>query len=136
MNARCFVLCALALAAQAGRAATNPYERQLDRHLAVLRSGAAPLRARAAEALGFLRAYRAQPALVERLRDDAPAVRRNAALALAWCGGRHAVQPLLAARHAPTWKIAFAVVVLAVIFYRHWENIKRLFSGKEPLIRQ
>jgi glycerol-3-phosphate acyltransferase PlsY len=43
---------------------------------------------------------------------------------------------VLAAREAPTWKIAFSVLVLALIVYRHWKNVKRLFSGKEPLVRR
>ncbi len=43
---------------------------------------------------------------------------------------------ILAAQNAPDWKIAFAVAVLAAIVYRHWENLKRLFSGKEPLVRR
>ncbi len=43
---------------------------------------------------------------------------------------------ILAAQNAPAWKIAFAVAVLAVIVYRHWGNVKRLFTGKEPLVRR
>ena len=43
---------------------------------------------------------------------------------------------ILAVRNAPHWKIAFAVAVLAVIVYRHWGNVKRLFIGKEPLVRR
>jgi len=43
---------------------------------------------------------------------------------------------LLAVRDAPDWKIAFAAAVMAVIIYRHWKNVKRLFTGKEPLVRQ
>jgi glycerol-3-phosphate acyltransferase PlsY len=43
---------------------------------------------------------------------------------------------ILAARDAPDWKIAFAAVVGAVIIYRHWKNVKRLFTGKEPLVRR
>ena len=43
---------------------------------------------------------------------------------------------ILAAQNAPAWKIAFAVAVLAFIVYRHWENVKRLFTGKEPLVRR
>jgi glycerol-3-phosphate acyltransferase PlsY len=43
---------------------------------------------------------------------------------------------ILTAQNAPDWKIAFAVAVLAAIVYRHWENLKRLFSGKEPLVRR
>jgi len=43
---------------------------------------------------------------------------------------------VLAAREAPDWKIAFAAAVMAVILYRHWGNVKRLFTGKEPLVRR
>jgi glycerol-3-phosphate acyltransferase PlsY len=43
---------------------------------------------------------------------------------------------ILAARDAPDWKVAFAAAVAAVIIYRHWANVKRLFSGKEPLVRR
>ncbi|MHC4701045.1 MAG: HEAT repeat domain-containing protein, partial [Planctomycetota bacterium] len=52
-------------------------------------------RAGAAEALGFLRAYSAEQPLIERLGDRSPAVRRQAAMSLCWCGGREAVVPLL-----------------------------------------
>jgi glycerol-3-phosphate acyltransferase PlsY len=66
-------------------------------------------------------------------------------IAIVYFGRRASVGSLLAmlaypiilvAQNAPAWKIAFAATVLAVIVYRHWGNVKRLFIGKEPLIRR
>ena len=94
---------ALGLLSLAGAGQPGPYERQVAQHLANLGAERPAARARAAEALGFLRAYAAESAVAERLGDDAPEVRRQAALALAWCGGRAAVPPLLAALGDPDW---------------------------------
>ena len=76
---------------------SGPYDRQVADGLAKLESDSPATRAGAAEALGFLRAYAAQQALVERLGDRSVEVRRQVAMALAWCGGRKAIPPLLAA---------------------------------------
>ena len=65
------------VAAAAGPASQNPYDRQVDGYLAMLRSGTATARARAAEMLGFMRAYRAEPALMGALANDSPVVRRR-----------------------------------------------------------
>lgn len=99
---RLLALCALPLlsgflsaAEPAQPAAPGPYERQIAEQVAKLDDPSPPARARAAEALGFLRAYAAQPALLTRLRDDASEVRRQAALSLAWCGDRASIEPLL-----------------------------------------
>jgi len=90
----------------------EPYNRQVRENLTALRSTSPAVRGRAAEALGFLRAYAAEPALAERLRGDrSPEVRRNAALALAWCGGRTAVPPLLTALDDRDWLVAQAAHV-------------------------
>ena len=71
--------------------------------MAELESGSPPVRVRAAEALGFLRARKAEAALVSRLRDPSPFVRQQAAMALGWCGGRKAMPPLLAALDDEDW---------------------------------
>jgi len=92
--------------------AAGPYGRQVREQLVRLEGESPAARARAAESLGFLRAYAAEAALAERLRDDrSPEVRRNAALALAWCGGRGAVPPLLAALDDRDWLTAQAAHV-------------------------
>ncbi len=103
-----FVCAPLALLAVAGSTALaetagGPYDRQVAEHLAQLEHDAAEQRAWAVEALGFLRAYRAEGALVERLGDESVEVRRQAAMALAWCGGRKAVEPLLDALDDDDW---------------------------------
>jgi HEAT repeat protein len=85
--------------------AAKPYERQIHEHRAQLRAQEPDARARAAEALGFLRAYPAADALALTLADESPAVRRNAALALAWCGGRAQVPALLAALDDVDWSV-------------------------------
>ncbi|MBM3892332.1 MAG: hypothetical protein FJ388_24720, partial [Verrucomicrobia bacterium] len=76
-------------------AAPGPYERQIAEHTAKLGDVLPIVRARAAEALGFLRAYAAEAALMARLNDPAPEVRRQVVMSLGWCGGRASVAPLL-----------------------------------------
>jgi HEAT repeat protein len=87
----------------AGADGHNPYEQQVAENLAKLDSDQPLLRKAGAEALGFLRAYRAETALIARLRDPDAEVRREAALALAWCGGRQAIPPLMKALDDPHW---------------------------------
>ncbi len=100
-----------------GRLATSddspcgPYERQIAEHISRFQSDASAVRAAAAEALGFLRAYAAEEALIERLGDESVDVRRQAALALAWCGGREAVDPLLGALDDRDWFVRQAAHV-------------------------
>jgi hypothetical protein len=75
--------------------AQGPYDCQVARQLQRLDSGEAKVCAGAAEALRFLRAYSAEQALVERLDDESADVRRQAAMALAWCSSRRCVARLL-----------------------------------------
>ncbi len=96
---------------RAGERARNPYDRQAGEQVQALSAGDAAVRAGAAEALGFLRAYGAEPQLTDLLGDKAGAVRREAALALAWCGGRASVEPLLAALDDRDWSVAQAAWV-------------------------
>ena len=86
----CFILMAVkpSLAAANPR---NPYLAMVDQQIAKLKSESPMMRAGAAEALGFLRAYRAEEWLIGRLCDPSPLVRRQAIMALAWCGGRPSV---------------------------------------------
>lgn len=81
----------------------GPYDRQVAEHVARLGAEQAKVRAGAAEALGFLRAYEAEPALLERLIDPSAEVRRQVAMALAWCGGRSSVTSLLQALDDEDW---------------------------------
>jgi len=81
----------------------GPYNAQLGENLYKLGAESPTARAGAAEALGFLRAYMAEAALINRLDDPSPEVRRQVAMALAWCGGRSAVAPLLAALDDEDW---------------------------------
>ncbi|MDR1924857.1 MAG: HEAT repeat domain-containing protein [Planctomycetaceae bacterium] len=62
-------------------------------------------RARAAEALGYMRAYKAENFLIAALADEAAEVRRNAALSLAWCGSRSALKPLLKVLDDSDWTV-------------------------------
>jgi len=100
-----------------GRLATShdspcrPYDRQVAEQIAGLRSDSPVVRTAAAEALGFLRAYSAEEALIERLGDESRDVRRQAAMALAWCGGRKAVGPLLGALDDRDWFVRQAAHV-------------------------
>ena len=83
----------------------GPYDRQVAQNVAKLGAESESVRAGAAEALGFLRAYTAEAALIARLADRSPRVRRQAAMALAWCGGRKAVGPLLKALDDSDWLV-------------------------------
>lgn len=76
-----------------GRA--GPYAEQVAAEIAKLGSEMPRVRQRAAEVLGFLRAYAAESALIARLQDPATEVRRQVTMSLAWCGGRASVSPLL-----------------------------------------
>lgn len=87
----------------ASAAAPGPFDQQVAENLAKLNNDSATVRAGAIEALGFLRAYRTEPQLIAALHDGAPEVRRQAAMALAWCGSRTAVEPLLAALSDDDW---------------------------------
>ncbi len=100
-----FLAASLALSAAAAEqpVPTNPYDRQIAEHIALLSAPAPHVRQRAVEALGFLRAPSAESALRARLGDASAEVRRQAALALGWCGGRSAVDPLLAELDDPDW---------------------------------
>ena len=81
----------------------GPYARQVAQQLTKLASDSASQRAGAAEALGFLRADQAGNAVIGRLQDSCELVRRQAAMALAWCGDRTAVGPLIHSLSDEDW---------------------------------
>ena len=85
------------------KAETAPFDKQIAEQLASLQSPSPTVRAGAAEALGYLRAYSAAGALALTLDDDSALARREAAMALAWCGGRDHVAPLLKALGDEDW---------------------------------
>lgn len=105
------VLNLLALGGTPLAAEPGPFEQQVAENLAKLASDSATVRAGAVEAIGFLRAYRAEPQLIAALGDDASEVRRHAAMALAWCGGRSAIEPLLKALSDDDWLVRQAAHV-------------------------
>jgi HEAT repeat protein len=84
---------------------TNPYSLQVREQISKLKSPEEDARAAAAEALGFLRAYRAGDALVESLGDASAKVRREAAMSLAWCGAREHIRPLLDVLDDEDWVV-------------------------------
>lgn len=85
--------------------ALGPYGQQVRENIAALADSNFQIRAKAAEALGLLRAYDAEEPLIERLGDQSAEVRTQAALALGWCGGRRAIEPLLKALDDPAWTV-------------------------------
>jgi len=87
-----------------GQDSLGPFDRQVAEQIARLSRDSAPIRAAAAEALGFLRAYAAEPALLARLDDPSAEVRRQAVMALAWCGSRRAVPGLLKTLEDEDWQ--------------------------------
>jgi len=106
-----FLCAALVPVAGAGRSAfgvfhTNPYDWQVADQLSKLASPSPSVRAGAAEALGFMRAYRAADELARALDDPSAAVRRQAVMALAWCGRRQQIPPLLDALDDADWVVA------------------------------
>jgi len=108
----CSVLLVVSIgSAAAGFDVIGPYDAQIAENVAKLRAASPTARAAAAEALGFLRAYAAEDALIGRLGDDSRQVRRQTAMALAWCGGRKAVAPLLAALDDDDWLVRQAAHV-------------------------
>ena len=99
-------VCASGASLASGDASSHgPFETQVFQHIAQLQDPSPAVRAWAAEALGFQRAYRAEDALVQRLRDADTTVRRNAVMALAWCGGRVAVGPLIEMLGDEQWSV-------------------------------
>ncbi len=86
--------------------AQSPYHFQVSQQTSLLEARLPNTRAGAAEALGFLRAYAAADRLAELVaKDGSAAVRREAAMALAWCGGRKQLPALLAALGDPDWSV-------------------------------
>jgi HEAT repeat protein len=83
----------------------GPYDRQTAENISLLASPVPKVRAAAAEALGFLRAHSAGKALGGALKDKSADVRREAALALAWCGSRVEIPLLLAALDDESWSV-------------------------------
>ncbi|MDZ7616507.1 MAG: HEAT repeat domain-containing protein, partial [Patescibacteria group bacterium] len=71
----------------------------------------AATRARAAEALGYLRYAPAADVLTRHLGDSSAAVRREVALSLGWCGGRDALGPLCGALDDTDWTVRQAAWV-------------------------
>ncbi len=91
-----------------GNVSATPYDAQALAHSRALGHADAATRARAAEALGFLRYYAAESALIETLTDASPEARRAAALSLAACGGRASLIPLSTALGDADWTVAQA----------------------------
>jgi len=89
----------------------NPYDRQVAENVAKLSDGGPDDRAQAAEALGYLRVYSGQDALIEALDDSSASVRREAALALGWCGDRKAVPKLIDVLEDDDWTVRQAAWV-------------------------
>ncbi|TVS11379.1 MAG: hypothetical protein EA424_23925 [Planctomycetaceae bacterium] len=87
-------------------AADNPFDRQGQEKIALLDADEAQARARAAQALGYMRYYPAESALIAALtRDDSAEVRRDAALSLGWCGGRRSLMPLVERLADDDWNV-------------------------------
>ncbi len=90
---------------------TSPYDLQVAEQIAKLQSQSHKVRAGAAEALGYLRAYTAADVLADTLGDRSEIVRREAAMALAWRGGRNHVRLLLLALDDEDWVVRQAASV-------------------------
>ncbi len=91
--------------------ALNPYDRQVAEKVNSLGHADSGVRMRAAEALGYLRAYDAAEPLAGALGDRAAEVRCAAAISLGWCGGRGQVEDLLEALDDRDWTVRQAAWV-------------------------
>jgi len=89
----------------------DPYRWQVAEQLEKLKSDVSAVRAAAAEALGYLRAFGAADELADSLRDESAQVRREAAISLGWCGGRNQVPTLLNALDDGDWVVRQAAWV-------------------------
>jgi HEAT repeat protein len=101
----------MALGVDAREPVSGPYDAQVAENVARLGADSPLVRAAGAEALGFLRAYSAEGPLIERLDDPAVEARRQAAMALAWCGGRLSVPRLLKSLDDEDWVVRQAAHV-------------------------
>ena len=99
------VACSLGSALAAPSPGAGSYARQVAQRIEALQSPSAPVAAAAAEALGFLRAYGSADALARATRHKEPAVRREAVMALGFCGSRKHVGALLAALDDDDWTV-------------------------------
>ncbi len=121
MNRWLLLTCSLLIAAPARgayaasaaerEAPVNPYARQVAEQIAKLSSATPAVRAGAAEALGYLRAYSGAEALATALGDAVATVRREAAMSLGWCGGRRHVGTLLGRLDDADWTVRQAAWV-------------------------
>ena len=100
-----FLICGFAWGESAISVGFNPFDLQVSEKTEQLESPSEDVRAGAAEALGFLRAYDAADALAELLDDESAVVRRQAVMSLAWCGGRKQVSVLLGALEDDDWVV-------------------------------
>ncbi len=89
----------------------RPFDLQVAEQIEKLDSPSTNIRAGAAEALAYLRAYTAADVLVAALDDPQPRVRREAVISLAFCGGRRHVEPLLRAMEDDDWVVRQAAWV-------------------------
>jgi HEAT repeat protein len=89
----------------------SPYADQVAEAVQDLNSPLADRRLRAVEALGFLRAYAAADRLLAGTDDPDRRVRRAAALALGWCGGRDHVAALIERLDDTDWSVRQAAFV-------------------------
>jgi HEAT repeat protein len=89
----------------------NPFNSQVEIFISRLKSGSENGRVDAAEALGYMRAYDACDALMSVMSDESVSIRREAAMSLAWCGDRRAVDVLLGALNDHDWVVAQAAWV-------------------------
>jgi len=107
------VLCLLATAraSTAADQSLNPYDRQVAEQVSKLKASSPHQRSAAAEALGYLRAFSAAPALARAAGDESPVVRREAVMSLGWCGGKKDVKVLLDRLGDTDWTVRQAAWV-------------------------
>jgi hypothetical protein len=84
----------------------DPYHHQGQEKIVALQSSDPGVRSRATQALGYMRYYPAEEALIEVLKSDrSEEVRRNAALSIGWCGGRRSLMPLVDRLADEDWNV-------------------------------
>ncbi len=91
---------------QIGICSEGPYGQQVQKNIALLKSPNSLTRAAAAERLGFMRALQAGNHLQPLASDLSKEVRREAVMALGWCGNRDSLPTLLKSLQNKEWTVA------------------------------
>ena len=89
----------------------SPYQFQVSQKIRQFKSPDEKVRVAAVESFGYLRDFSSSNALIPMLQDLSPLVRREAAMALGWCGNRSHLNSLIALLSDKEWTVSQAASV-------------------------